>query len=203
MKWKQFVRLALISTALLVLFSGMWYYSGSTNSVISVETPSDVHLYNNTTSVTFPIGLPTTLQIVSYGSGGEIFYYNGLMINNSIEPLTENYTVYVNSTSNSQKFEYHNLTYGDSGSAVLSLSPGYYNITPVLSIVIRVETNKTLGSLISDVIANISNKFITTVSRPESTFYVLPFEASLIAIALFTSASIIELRKFNKKFNYK
>ena len=203
MKWKQFVRLALISTVFLVLLSSMWYYSGSANSVISIETPSDIHLYNNTSSALILLGFPTTIQIVSYGNGGEIFYYDGLRISGSLEPLTENYTVYVNSTSNNQKFEYHNLTYGDSGSAALSLSPGYYNITPVLSIVIRIETNMTLASLIPKVTANISGKFITTVNRPESTFYVLPFEASVIGIALFTSISIIELRKFNKKFRQK
>ncbi|OWP56718.1 MAG: hypothetical protein B2I17_04520 [Thermoplasmatales archaeon B_DKE] len=198
MKSKQFVRLALISMVFLVLFSGMWYYSSSAGSVFSIDTPSQIVLHNNTSRANIPLGSPAILQIVSYGNGGKIFYYDGLMINSSIGPITENYTVYINSTSNSQKLEFHNLTYGDFGSTALSLSPGYYNITPVLSFVVRIETNMTLANLIPKVMANISGKFITTVSRPGSTFYVIPFEASVVAVAAFTSISIIEFRKFSR-----
>ncbi|MCL4335025.1 MAG: hypothetical protein M1402_02880 [Candidatus Thermoplasmatota archaeon] len=200
MRWKQFLRLTIISVAFIVLFSSLWYYSGYHNSPVKVETPIYLNFYNNTFSDNIPLSLHVTEQIVSYGNGGAISYYDGISINGTVKPAADDYAVYVNSSSSSIRIVVNNLSYGSSGNLKLSLKPGFYNVTAVFEMNISVGRGTNVFSIFSEMRTNISGNFITILVRPDSTVYIYPFAASIFAAALFTGISLLEMRRFNRNF---
>ncbi len=201
MRWKQFMRLAVISMAFMVLFSSLWYYSDAQNSPVRIHTSTYLDYCNSTLSIKVPVSLLSTEQIVSYGNGGVISYYDGLKINSTIHPIMDEFVVYINSTHSSTRLVVNNLSYGSVGNLKLSLRPGTYNVTAVFYIVMPASEMENLSSILSEI--GSSGHFITIVIRPTSTLYVYPFLASVAATGIFTGISFLEIRRFNRSFKRK
>ncbi|CAC12154.1 hypothetical membrane protein [Thermoplasma acidophilum] len=183
-----------------MLFSSLWYYSSSQNSPARVETTTYLDFYNSTFSKNIPLSLPVTEQIVSYGSGGAISYYDGIKINGTITNAWDEYVIYVNSSSSSTMLVLNNLSYGSYGNLRLSLRPGFYNITAMFRINIPLENGKNPSGIQYEIWRNISGNFITILIKPDSTIYIYPLAASFFAAAILMGLSILEIRRFNRNF---
>lgn len=200
MRWKQFLRLAIISLALFVLFSSLWYYSGLQNSPVNLETATYLDFYNSTSSENLSLSLHVTEHTVSYGNGGAISYYDGIRINGTITHAWDEYVIYVNSSSSNNKLVVNNLTYASYGNLRLSLRPGFYNITAMFKINIPLNNGRNTSSIEYEVLRNISGNFMSVLIKPDSTIYIYPSAASIFAASIFMGMSLLEIRRFNRKF---
>lgn len=198
MIWKQFLRLAIISVVFLVIFSGVWHYSSSQNQILNVKTEVAFQFYNNTSSSIGIVTSPNSLEITSYGNGGELSYYDGVRVNGTIQPVSTEYVIYFDSGSSSFNISINNLSYGSSGTVKLGLKPGFYNVTAFFFLNIYTGKKGMTAAQGYQLSKNVSGTFITILNKPQSTIYIYPFVSSIFVLAVVIAISVLELGKFNR-----
>ncbi len=200
MIWKQFQSLVIISLIFTALFSGAWYYSNTQNSNVTINAQIILNFKNNYSSSSTFLTFPVLIQIVSYGYGGAVSYYDGVRINGTFQPKWSALIIYINSTKASNfKIEENNVTYGNVGYLNnLSLSPGFYNVTAMFYLGFYTGNSGLSFNNVFKLLSNISGNFTTIIIKPPSTVYIPPFIVSIISVVSFTVITVIKWIKFNK-----
>ena len=196
--WKIYVKLAAISLVFLAAFSGLWGYSLSENSPASFQPQLELHVQNSTSELDYPLTLPSVQHLASYGSGGQLFFYDGLLFNSSLNAGNSYLIVLVNS-SNSSGISYsisYNLSSNQTtGQIGLPLKPGYYAVNAKVIINVGMTGNVNLTHQIPFVKRNVAGEFIVTIVKPGVTVFTFPVILSASFIAMFSVVSFVDYRR--------
>ena len=196
--WKFYVRMALISLIFLAAFSGLWAYSLSGNSPSTFQPQVELDIHNNTSSMDFPLTFPSTQDVASYGYGGNIFFYDGLKFNSSLNAGKGSLTIVLNASEHngSSQTTSCNFTHGqNTGQIHLSMSPGYYTIGVKVIITVGFAENVNLTQALPSVSNNVSGKFIATLVKPEVAVFTYPVIVSAGFTGFFSVISYVDYRR--------